>query len=181
MPHIFTGPVEGWTVNFCQANLWRVQRSMEFDDLMQEAYLVFLKCSNAYPDVVPKHFMSLYMTAWNRRFINLALEATSHKKQVSLSDLEKPTDEGDGISHEMVGELNNDGHLSVLLRQAPKEVLLVLNLFLNAPTELLELALSNWNGGDKRCITGGSTKICKMLGLPEDLDVLQLVKEYFQP
>jgi hypothetical protein len=56
-----------------------------------------------------------------------------------------------------------------------------LNLFLSAPTEIIELALAGWKGKDKRCKTNGSKKICHMLGLPQDLDVLQLVEDYFQP
>jgi len=71
--------------------------------------------------------------------------------------------------------------LAIMLRQAPREVIMVMNLFLNAPTEIAEVALSGWRGKDKRCRAGGSKQICKLLGLPLDLDVMQMVDDYFKP
>jgi len=174
----FKGPIEGWTVNFCKKNQWRLQRSMEWEDIMQEAQVVFLKCKNAYPELDgPSHFMALYKTAWTRHVINLSQKDTELKAVYS----ETHDAEHEGMESIVIGELNTDGNLATLLRQAPKEILMVLNLFLNAPTELLEVALDGWKGNDRRCIAGGSKRICKMLGLPEHMDIMKSVQDYFSP
>lgn len=172
----FAGPVEGWTVNFCKVNFWRVESSMTMDDVMQEAYIVFMRVAKAYPDLeTPQHFMALYKRAWVNEFTNLAHQDT---KLRAMTPEMTETSEG-GV--EPTGELYNDGHLAIMLRQAPREVLMVLNLFLNAPTEIVEVALSSWKGRDRRCKAGGSSRICQMLGLPTDLDVMKMVEDYFQP
>jgi hypothetical protein len=174
----FTGSIEGWTVNYCKLNFWRVNGSMEWDDLMQEAYLVFLRCVGKYPELeTPQHFMALYKTAWFHAFTDFAHVDTKLRLLVSETTL---TQEGEEVSYEPIGDLNHDGSLATLIRQAPKEVLMVLNLFLSAPTEIVEMALTSWKGRDRRCSTGGSKRICQMLGLPTNLDVLQMVEDHFQ-
>jgi hypothetical protein len=174
---LFPGPIEGWTVNFIRKQLWKVEASMEFADLMQEAYMVFLRVQQRYPDVeTPQHFMALYKTSWFHHFTNLTL-ADSRQREVmpvSYSSLE-------GHGAELLGSSDNDGYLRTLIRQAPREVALVFSLFLNAPSELVETALSSWQGRDLRRKDGGSRKICQLLGLPLDLDVMKMVEEYLLP
>lgn len=172
----FKGPIEGWTVNFCKKSMWRVEGSMEWADVMQEAYIVYLRCCSKYPDIdTPQHFMVLYQRAWVNQFTNFANADTKLRALVSENVL-SPAESG--ASFESVGELMNDGHLALMIKQAPSEVRMVLNLFLSAPTEILDLALSDWKQ-DQRRKTGGSAKICRMLGLPADLNVIQMVEEYF--
>jgi hypothetical protein len=175
----FNGPIEGWTVNYCRLNFWRVNGSMEWADVMQEAYLVFLRCASKYPALeTPQHFMALYKMAWYHEFTDLAHKDTRLRLMVSETTM---TQDGEEINYEPIGDLNHDGSLATLLRQAPQEVLMVLNLFLNAPSEILQLALDGWKSRDRRSRTGGSKRICQMLGLPLDLDVLQMVEDHFQP
>jgi len=174
----FTGPIEGWTVNYSKLNFWRVNGSMEWSDVMQEAYLVFLRCVGKYPDLeTPQQFMALYKMAWFNAFTDFAHADTRLRLMVSETTL---TQEGEEINYEPIGDLNHDGSLATLIRQAPKEVLMVLNLFLSAPTEILDLALTGWKVRDARRTTGGSKRICQMLGLPPDLNVLQMVEDHFQ-
>lgn len=173
----FEGPIQGWTVNYCRKHAWKTEGSQQWDDLMQEAYLVFLRCVERYPDVEEApHFMALYKRAWANEMTDLANKDTALRQEVPF-----PTTivDGDVIELEVMGEHYHDGNLATLLRQAPKEVLMVLNLFLNAPNEIVELALSGWRGRDKRCRAGGSRKICQLLGLPLDLDVLAMVEDHF--
>lgn len=174
----FKGAIEGWIVNHTTKNHWRVRRSHDRADLMQEAYIVFMRVQAKYPGLgQPQHFMALFKTAWTRRFTDLANLDTQSRFQV-----EHPMrrfDDGESAELEAIGDRDNDGMLSVMLRQAPDEVKMVLNLFLSAPQELLDLALGSWNGVDRRCKAGGSRKICQILGLPLDLDVMQLTEDYF--
>lgn len=174
------GEVEGWVANHLKENFWRVRCTNERDDVLQEARIVFLRVAGKYPGVEARHFMALFKTAWTRRFTDLSNEDTQHR------DLHPPMrqDAGedyhytDGISLDPIGETDNSGYLRLMVQQAPREVKMVLSLFLNAPAELLELALKTWRE-DRRCRTNGSARICAMLGLPADLDVMQMTADYF--
>lgn len=173
----FKGPIEGYVVNFMKKNLWRIERTMTRDDAMQDAYVVFLRVGNKYPDIeAPEHFMALFKTAWYRHFTDLANADTASRV---LTHLVVRNEDGAEVEHDPMGDLDNDGMLAVKIRQAPSEVTAVLNLFLSAPQELLEVALGAWNGPDKRCRAGGSERINKMLGLPLHVDALKAVHDYF--
>lgn len=173
MPN-FTGPIEGFVVNFISKHYWKVARTVPREDLMQDAYVVFLRCSNKYGGKVePKHFMALFKTAWLNHFTDLT-NADTEERCVYSS-----TPEDGSVEMERVGELCNDGELAVRLRQAPKEVQMVLQLFLNAPQELLDIALNSWRGNDKRMRNGGSGKINQLLGLPADCNIQQMMEDYF--
>lgn len=177
---VYDGPIAGYVVNFIARNMWRTNRSHEFEDLKQEAYLIFMRCANKYPaEDTPQHFMALFKTAWSNHFTDLSNENTSLRAQVPMP-LYREEDGEDWQQVDRIGESDNDGALAVALRQAPQEVLAVLNLFLSAPQEVLDIALSSWRGRDRRCKTGGSKQICKLLGLPQDLDVMQKVHDYFE-
>lgn len=173
---VFKGPIEGWVVNYTKAQFWRLQATMEWDDVMQEAYLVFLRCSNKYPGLQEaKHFMALFKQAWIRQVTDLAYLDSRHRVSSTSTEIAE-----DGYIQEQVGELDNDGQLSILMRQAPSEVRMVINLFLNAPQEIVDALLSGWTGRDKRCRNGGSARINKALGLDPQMDVLGLVEDYFR-
>lgn len=176
----FKGPIEGWVVNHLKDNAWKVARTMQFADCLQEAYIVFMRVCERYPDVEDApHFMALFKTSWERYFIDLA----RHDRRVREVELPLMSDPGpgeDAPSWEPVGELQNEGELAVLLRQAPREVVMVLNLLLRAPQELLELALASWRGEDRRMRAGGSEKINRLLGLPEHYDSLGAVRDHFR-
>lgn len=180
----FEGPIEGWFINFSRANYWRVSRTVPWDDLAQEAYICFLRVSKKYPETeTPQHFMALFKTSWTNKFIDLANQDTRNRCVVSMNQPPKAGDSEDDYvgQYDPVGDLDTDGDLAIMLRQAPREVLMVMNLLLNAPTEIVEVALASWRGKDKRCRAGGSKQICKLLGLPLDLDVMQIVDDYFKP
>lgn len=174
----FKGVLEGYVVNHIRRNLWKVANTQTPDDLRQEAYIVYLKVARKYPDLeTPQHYMALFKTAWGRRFLELANADTQSR---ILTQLVTHTDEdGNETEFEPVGDCDNDGALAVKLRQAPREVSAVLNLFLAAPQELLDLAVGAWKGPDKRKLAGGSEKINRMLGLPAGMDSLQAVHDYF--
>lgn len=174
----FEGPVEGYVMNFINKHQWRVARAYQREDLKQEAYLIFLRCVGKYPDLeTPQHFMALFKTAWFHHFTDLANEDTASRILVQAPVVS--TEEGT-VTFDVAGDTEHDGYLAILLEQAPREISMVLNLFLNAPQEILDIALGSWNGRDRRCKAGGSKKICQMLGLPQTRDVLKEVEDYFQ-
>lgn len=172
---VFEGEIEGWTVNHLSENLWRVARTKDRDDCMQEAFIVFLRCAKAYPDVNARHFMALYKTAWTNQFHRFARNDTRMREVEPLN--EAPA------SMEAIGETCNEGELRVMLRQAPREVRMVLNLLLRAPQELAEIALAGFTANDGRTRNGvskgASERINAMLGLPLEANTLERVREYF--
>lgn len=133
------GAIEGYTVNQVTRALWRVAITHDREDLMQEARIVFLKCQRAYPVIdTPQHFMALYKTALTNRIADLS------NKHTRIASVSVGDDPDISTRREQAGALDNDGCLSSLIRQAPREVSMVLALFLNAPTELLEVAEQSW-------------------------------------
>jgi hypothetical protein len=175
----FEGPIEGYVMNFIHAHQWRAQRDYNRDDLRQESYLVYMRVCSKYPDLEgPAHFMALFKSAWFNHFTNLANKDTQARFMVQPA-VHQAAD-GDTYVADVSGDRDNDGYLAVLLKQAPREISMVLALFLNAPQEMLDVVLGSWNGRDKRCRSGGSRKVCQALGIPEDRDVLKAVEEYFK-
>lgn len=174
------GPIEGYVVNFLSKQLWRVRPLLEHDDAMQEAYLVFLRTAARYPLMdTPQHFMSLFKTSWSNEFHDLSRKATKARTAISMTDLRGADEDGETLTApEAVGETDNMGALSLMVKQAPREVLLVLNLFLNAPGELLELAQTTWRAQGKYN-AGGERWAEKVLGLPQGTAPLQKTEDYF--
>lgn len=178
----FTGAIEGWVVNFLKDNLWRVQRTMDRDDCLQEARLVFLRVARTYPNVTDApHFMALFKTSWTRRFNDLSTEDSAIREQeISMYRERSAEEEGPGLPSDYIGDVSNEGELRIMLRQAPHEVSMFLNLMLRAPQEVIELALASWKGRDRRMRAGGSERINRLLGLPEDHDLLGQTERYFR-
>lgn len=172
----FEGPIEGYVVNYLTKHLWRIQRTHTRADAMQEAWVVFLRVAEKYPALdEPQHFMALFKTAWANRFTDLSHTATANRQEHNVSNA---TDEMAEAFPDMVGSLDNDGMLRTMIRQAPQEVLMVLNLFLSAPQELLDLAFSTWRA-QGRLNPGGRKHIAAMLGLPEGSDPIKDTEDYF--
>lgn len=173
----FKGPIEGYVVNFLKKNFWRVAATHDREDIMQEAHLVFLRVASRYPMVeTPQHFMALFKRTWANEFNDLSDRATLARQLVSEHLFEEGEEET--WQRDAVGDLDNDGALAVMVRQAPREVVMVLNLFLNAPQELLELALTTWrkNGNYK---AEGDKAVAKMLGLPAGSTPITSTQTYF--
>jgi hypothetical protein len=144
---------------------------MQWGDVLQEAYLVYARVCGKYPDAEAKHLMSLFKTAWVNHYNDLATKDAKHRTMAESATL----------AHlgEVAGETDNEGHLRVLVRQAPNEVRMVLNLFLNAPQEIVEALTSQpKRGPGRRPKHAGNERINKALGLPAGTDVLQMVHKY---
>ena len=134
------GEIAGYTVNFLARQHWKITRTTPWEDAMQEAYVVFLRCKQRYPDVEARHFMALYKTSLGRHFINLANNATKDRCLTPLSEGAM------GVVIDPVGATDNDGALATAIRQAPDEVRMVLSLLLNAPQHMMVSLLGGWSG-----------------------------------
>lgn len=174
----FKGPIEGWVVNQLSRGklaYWRVERTLSREEVLQEAYECFLRCCRRFPKSkeynTPQAFMALFKRAWANQFTDLATYDTEDRACLSVDAREIKLDEP-------VGALENDGFLGVMIREAPREVQMVLSVFLNAPSELLELAFNAWRAGGHNG-AGGSRHLNKLLGLDPTKDPVKLVEDYF--
>lgn len=173
-PHI-----EGYVVNFLTKNYWRVQSTETREDCMQIAYVVFLRCKRRYPDVEDKHFMALFKTAWGHEFTDLSNENTALRKVYGNPQGDEVYSSDPTLDREVIGDLDNEGVLATMIRQAPREVLMVLNLLLNTPQELLDLAERSWKKRH-RSQPFNSEHVAQLLSLPEGTDVMGKVEAYFR-
>jgi DNA-directed RNA polymerase specialized sigma24 family protein len=122
---VWEGACRGWTIKFIYKNQWRCDATEEAADLLQDAYLVFMKVCEWYPDVRgPAHFMRLYQTALRNRFHDKA--RTLRRKNQFIEELK-------AISNEQVAY--NHGYLNLLLEEVP-ELKLVLELLDKHPDAL---------------------------------------------
>lgn len=168
------GVFESYTASYVLKNLWRVQRTCDFEDAMQEARIVFLDCSRRYGATVDNAawFMALYKRALASQFHNLSSIDTRHKQFAVLSDVTRE----DQPDPEPIGSLDNEGALVLLIRQAPDEVRAVLSLMLNAPVEVVDMISAAMRVPQKA--RACSLRLCKMLGLPPQDSLLSQVREY---
>lgn len=162
----FPGPIEGYVKNFLKSNFWRVEASMEYQDALQEAILVFLKLHAKYGAVdTPQHFMALYKTSLHNHFTDLS-RIDSRWRDLAV---EAPEDSEDGESlSDRIGEVENAGTLRILIRQAPAEIKTILALLIKAPTEFSSMAIS----------ASGRIRAAKLLGFPPGTDVFSMLQQY---
>lgn len=178
----FEGAIEGYVVNFTRTNLWRVQSSMEFEDVIQEAHVVFLRLASKYGLTdTPQHFMALFKTAWTNHFTDLS--RTDSSLRLCVLDSQMVEDE-DGtystLMDSLPGDLENCGYLHQLLEEAPADIRTVLSFFFNAPDHLVEKLTAAWKQAGRRD-DGGNTMLCETLGFPRGTDVVARVSQYFKP
>lgn len=172
----FTGAVEGFVVNFLKKNFWRVQRTHDYEDAMQEAALTFHEIFARYQEKVDNDawMMSLFKTSWTNRFNDLAQADYGARSIPPLSDL---TDDDTSLLNSMVVE--DPTHMASLIREAPEAVRLVLSLLYNAPKELMEQAATAWveQGHTK---VDGNAHLCGLLGIDATkVNLVEIVRSYF--
>lgn len=179
----FTGSIEGYTKNFIKANIWKVDKLYDYDDILQEAreqFLRTIKRMNANGDTIQneKHMMALYKTSFSRHFITLCNKATKVSVEQNMSGFSM--DSETALDFEaLIGSDENGGYLECLVDQAPKEVQQVFNLLLNTPTEVLDIAIKAWNSQNKKGAGIGNNFLCKMLGYdPTKVNLVDTVKNY---
>lgn len=169
----WTGGFEGYAANFIRKNHWKIERTHDRDDCWQEVHFVFYDCVRRYGKSCENaaHFMALFKRSLATHFIDLAAVSTRVCSEVTTS----ADEDGEILDYTatVVGEVCNAGEAMTLLRQAPSEVRTVLSLFLNAPAELLQLALDSARGTSHRAIVN------RCLGLPEGFDSIGVVTDYF--
>lgn len=105
------GEVQGHAVNTVRSFFPKLCAEHEFDDLLQEAYIVFMKCKAKFYGDNPAWFMALFSQSLRNRLINLSAVCG---RQISLDD---PTVE---VPEPSGGE--NDAFARVVMNELPEAV-----------------------------------------------------------
>lgn len=165
------GSIRGWSLNYLRKNKWRYDPVYELDDLLQDAYLVFLRVLQKYPRVVEApHFMALYKTSLMNELIDKANDNTA--RRTVLADGVDPN----LIVDNMACNLGEDGAMTLLLANAPPEIRLVLSAFASED-HLIELRKPY-----RRCRglprENLNARIKRVLGLDTDADLMGSFKRW---
>ncbi len=125
------GPTKEWTIGFIRKNRWRCDRIHTEDDLVQDAYLLYLKIEAYYPRVMTQGaFMALYRTA----FGNIIHDHSRYMRRKREQHQDTSVDAGEITGR--IGDLANEGYLSLLIETAPQELQLALLCIIQNPPEL---------------------------------------------
>lgn len=82
---VWEGAIEDHARKQARRHEWRVAPQWGYDDLIQEAFLLFCKLSDRYVRVNnAKHFMRLFSTAFSRMITDLSRTRTKHR-EISVS------------------------------------------------------------------------------------------------
>lgn len=176
----FNAPFEGYVHNFLKSNYWKVERTHDYEDVMQEARMKFyllLKRMERNGSTVEnqKHLMALFKTTWGNHFITLAQKSSAYK-ETSFTSSAYSTDDSEEFDLEKFSECEDcQAYMEVKLSQATGEVREVLNLIFNTPKEVLEL-VARANGS--RDIFNNKV-LCRVLGKDSTkVNLIQLTKKY---
>jgi hypothetical protein len=124
------GPIEGYAVRFLKKNQWRFDPLFEFEDLLNDAYLIFAKIAERYPRVVePRHFMSLFKTA----LANDMWDKTKAHSRRANATVNVSSEQFQQLA-ESIATAGNSAYLSALLAEAPEEVWFALSTLTSRDT-----------------------------------------------
>jgi hypothetical protein len=134
-PYLDAGLV-GWMVNTARKHYWKVASHYEFEDLIQDGYLCFAKARKGfkYTMEVPDHdnrkmFMAFFQMAFINHITDLQKDPRSQRQELVAADLSEDQSKAVESWASSASELGN-ASLSLMLAQAPAEILEILKLIL---------------------------------------------------
>lgn len=152
------GATRNWALGFIKKNRWRCDRINGFDDLLQDAYLTYLKIEQKYPRVMGQaHFMTLYRTAVRNEMHDRARYMRRKREQHQDTSVDAAEIIG------RIGEVTNEGYITLLIEQAPEELRLALVCIGQNPA-----ALHHQNGHRENL----NMKLRRVLGYDSSIDLI---------
>lgn len=170
---------QGYAAKFVAKNKWRCEDIHTFDDLMQDAYLIFRHVRASYPLVSePSHIMALFKTAIQNEFNDKA----KYKQRKYAAEVSLEMTIGEDLKLiDNLGEENNEGYLRVILSELPPEVRAVLELFNDE--EKLRLLREERVPSRLAILAGFPLKreslndvLCRIIRLPKTTDLVGMLK-----
>jgi hypothetical protein len=153
-------------------HLWRMHGRETYDDLMQEAFLVYARVHARYATKAtnPAWLMSLYRESLHHHLIDLA------RRSVVRARSELVTDEVDISTTDTSEPVDVYDHALEAIERAPDEIRSVLLVLLKAPDELLE----EIHRCACRSVERASRIMCALTGQPQSQDVWEKAREYLR-
>ncbi len=157
-------------------NVWKMKAiGYEEEDLLQEAFFVYERCLSNYGTVLTEtgKLSPAFKSSINNFLTDLSIEST--KKGSFVENGITPEDLfGQESRHSY-----NEGYLRILLREAPKEAIEVLNLFFNTPAELVDEVLDFLNKKHSKGFKCNAF-LCKVLGYNKyQRNLVRETRDYF--
>ena len=160
------GVTQRWAASYISANKWRAPRYCGFDDLMQEAWIIYQRVEQKYPRIIePNKFMALYKAALANWFNDRAC----YMKRRGTQDAELRTEPLEECLQQPTTpppEL-----LGLLLDEAPQELRLALELLAKQP----HMLCGTPKEVDHR--ENLNMKLRRILGLDEKFDLAAMLTE----
>lgn len=118
----WSGPIEGYAVNAIRRAYPTLSPEYEFEDLLQEAYIKYMKCVRTYRGRVDNAawFMALYKCSLNNHLVGLVQRCSRYNFLEYRESFE----------FEMAGTMINEAEILRLLKALPTDLLTVLELLL---------------------------------------------------
>lgn len=169
------GAVQGWVVNYIKKNVWRVEPELDFDDLLQEAYLKYHKMTQYYPEVVEvRHFMSLFQIS----FINHLHRLSNKRTRKGMYVSEYFTPNGDPVQAVDMQEAEPvdlyEAELRMLLEDAPKPLAILAVRMLNSETR----PVHRRSVGGRRETT--ENYLCRLAGCTKTFKIVDAIKNWLK-
>src|SRR5258708_15118775 len=181
-PHpVWDSRFEGWAAKFIARNMWRCEGydpEDKFNDLMQDAYIVFRHILASYPLVSePRHIMALFKVAMQNEFNDKA----KYKERKQAVEISLETIIGEDLKLiDSLGENNNEGYLRIIISELPPEVRTVLEAF-NDEEKLallrqpkVQSRLAKMLGLPLKSETLNDT-LCRVIRLPKNIDLVGIL------
>lgn len=159
--------------DFCEihidGDLWKFKGNYDFNDLMQECYIVYLRCEAwyyNYCDLDEKIYF--VFKGYFMESVRNTLHTLNHKHKFIRNK------RGTAYDNMGIGKECEDTALSILIEDAPSEVKEVLQIIFNAPQEFFKiLGLQG-----SRC-PWSNLKFCKIIGVSDrKIELLKKIKKY---
>lgn len=166
---------KAFALNQIKTHRWMCEHIYDTEDLIQDAYLVFLKVKDTYPRVVDApHFMSLFKTSLRNHFMD---------KGRQLKAQEEAINQGNEELYYLYGVANGTlyteelSYLAAHLSSAPSEVKMVLGVFQDE--EKLSELRTPYRQGKLQQRENLNQKLCRVLGI-DRCDLVGLVKSWIK-
>lgn len=161
---------QGWAAKYIRENKWRVDPVHDFDDLMQNAWMLFNHLAATYPRVLnDRQFMGLF----KRAMINKFNDYSCYKRRRAEG---MPIVSGDvtEIVSGRIGEQSNAGYIAALIDEMPGDLKLALDLLSKGVAHKKPVRRAG-RRMEKR--DNLSHRICRAFGLPKRHDPVSDLKQ----
>lgn len=176
--------MRGFIINTARKEFWRVASWYEFDDLVQDGYLCFAKCYSRYVRTQPhltgtpderRWFQALVRTTFYNHITDLAKDRMRLHEEAASHFLSQPGETPEDILEKNLPAQQELGSLSVLLAQAPWELLELIRLLAK------DAGGFQWQKVGRRSLRETTNEhYCRLLQIdPQERDIVGELKEHF--